>query len=282
MGQVQNIQPVSLSDAFLAELVQELGHEDIVGITLGGSYARDAATPYSDIDLACFWREGLRPPPKRFLYRRGKLVSVKMTSVAEMRGMLARPQAAMLFASGKHRVLLDKDGSVPRLLQEIAKFRWETVQTQAHESLSIWMMLRAEEVHKLLADFQRANEPGIVYAIAKIISELTSLVAMRYGLLITSDSTYYQQVEEAAGYDSAWTHYHRVAVGLAPGPEGITPIRARGIAALHFYRETLTILRPVMNGKHLAVVEQALEIVRDAVDELPFSERERQWLKNWT
>ncbi len=281
MSQIQNYAPVSLTDAFLAELVQELDHEDIVGITLGGSYARGSATLYSDIDLACFWRAGLRPPPKRFLYRQEKLVSVKMTSVAEMHGMLARPQAAMLFASGRHRVLLDKDGSVPHLLQEIVAFRWESVQTLAHESISIWMMLRAEEVHKLLADFQRANEPGIVYAIAKI-EDLTSLVAMRYGLLITSDSTYYQQVEEAAGHDSAWTHYHRMALGLEPGPEGITPLRARGIAALHFYRETLAILRPVMSSEHLAVAEQTVEIARAAVDELPFNESERQWLKNWT
>ena len=66
------------------------------------------------------------------------------------------------------------------------------------------------------------------------------------------------------------------------GPEGITPLRTRGIAALHFYRETLAILRPMMSSEHLAVAEQTLEIVKEAVDELPFSEKERQWLKNWT
>ena len=62
MSQTQKYQPATLPDAFLAELIQELDNEDIVGMTLGGSYARDAATPYSDIDLACFWREGLKLP----------------------------------------------------------------------------------------------------------------------------------------------------------------------------------------------------------------------------
>jgi len=112
MGGVQKQQAVSLADEFLHELVQELDHEDIVGITLGGSYARGTATFYSDVDLACFWHEGLRPPPKRFLYRQGKLISIKMTSVTEIREMLKRPDSAMRLVSGKRRLLLDKDGEV--------------------------------------------------------------------------------------------------------------------------------------------------------------------------
>ena len=280
MDHAQEQKPVSLADAFLAELVQELDHADIVGMTLGGSYARGAATPYSDIDLICFWREGVNPPPKRFLYRREKLVSVKMASVAEIRGMLARPQAAVLFASGQHRILLDKDGSISRLLQEIAAFRWETLQAAASESISIWMMLTAENVHKILSDFWRGNEPGIAYATSKLVADLTLLVAMRYGLLITSDSTYYQQVEEAAGSDSAWTYYHRLALGLKPGMEGIPPVRARGIAALHFYRETFALLRPIMDAERLGIAEQTVETVRASIDELPFTVMERAWLKS--
>jgi nucleotidyltransferase-like protein len=279
MNETQKYQAVSPPDAFLAELVQELDNEDIVGITLGGSYARGEATQYSDVDLACFWREGMRPPPKRFFYRGGKLISVKMTSVAEIQGMLARPQAALLFASGKHRLLLDKDGSVARLLQEIEDFRWEALEPAANWSINIWMMLKAEDVHKVLRELQQGNESGLAYAVIKLISELTLLVAMRYGILITSDSTYYRQVEEAAGSDSAWTHFHRIAIGLEPGPERIEPIRARGIAALRFYRETLEVLRPVMSGEYLEVVEQAVKIVDEAVEQLPFTDEEYRWLK---
>ena len=110
MDGVQKQQAVSLADEFLHELVQGLDHEDIVGITLGGSYAQGTASLYSDVDLACFWREGLRPPPKRFMYRQGKLISITMTSVTGAREMLKRPDSAMLLVSGKRRLLLDKDG----------------------------------------------------------------------------------------------------------------------------------------------------------------------------
>ena len=46
MDGVQEQQAVRLADEFLHELVHELDHEDIVGITLGGSYARGTATFY--------------------------------------------------------------------------------------------------------------------------------------------------------------------------------------------------------------------------------------------
>jgi predicted nucleotidyltransferase len=44
----------TLSYEFLNSLVAELDNDDIVGIILGGSYARGEARLYSDVDIACF------------------------------------------------------------------------------------------------------------------------------------------------------------------------------------------------------------------------------------
>src|SRR5437588_6614648 len=170
MDDIQEQQAVRLADEFLHELVQELDHEDIVGITLGGSYARGTATEYSDVDLACFWREGVKPPLKRFLYRQGRLISIKMTSVAEIREMLKRPQSAMLFVSGTHRLLSDKDGSVARLLAEIEAFRWEDLELEVNVQVSLWMMLTSEDVQKVLREFQQENAPGLALMIAHLVA----------------------------------------------------------------------------------------------------------------
>ena len=128
MAGVEMQQASSLAEEFLHDLVQELDHPDIVGITLGGSYARGTATQYSDVDVACFWREGVKPPPKRLLYRQNKLISIKMTSVTEIREALSRPDSAMPAISGTRQLLLDKDGSVAQILSEIEAFRWEDLQ----------------------------------------------------------------------------------------------------------------------------------------------------------
>ena len=63
----------SLSEEFLNTLVAELDNDEIVGIILGGSYARNEATPFSDVDLACFVPDSMKPPPKRFIYLDGRL-----------------------------------------------------------------------------------------------------------------------------------------------------------------------------------------------------------------
>ena len=46
---------LSISDAFLEKLITEIDDDTIRGIVLGGSHARGNPTPYSDIDLACFF-----------------------------------------------------------------------------------------------------------------------------------------------------------------------------------------------------------------------------------
>lgn len=280
MDGVQEQQAVRLADEFLHELVHELDHEDIVGITLGGSYARGTATLYSDVDLACFWREGVKPPPKRFLYRGGKLISIKMTSVTEIRELLKRPDSAMLVASGKRRLLLDKDGSVARLLAEIEAFRWEDLQVAVNAYVSLWMMLKAEDVQKVLREFEQENAPGLALVITHLVAVLTLLTALCHRTLITNDSTYYQQVQEAVGLDSGWTRSHRIATGLEAGPTDIAPLRARGIAVLHLYRETLAFARPVMQIEHREIAEQVLRVVQSAVERLPFTQEEQRWLEN--
>ena len=80
-----------------------------------------------------------------------------MTGVAEIREMLKRPQSAIFFASGKHRFLLDKDGSLARLLAEIEAFRWEDLQLAVNVNVSLWMILMAENVQKVLCEFEQEN-----------------------------------------------------------------------------------------------------------------------------
>lgn len=53
----------------------------------------------------------------------------------------------MLAISGKRRLLLDKDGSVARLLSEIEAFRWEDLQEAANAQVSWWMMLVLSELN---------------------------------------------------------------------------------------------------------------------------------------
>src|SRR2546427_7798433 len=112
----------ALSEEFLNALLAELDNDETIGIILGGSYARNEATPFSDVDIACFVPDSLKPTPKRFIYRDGRLLSIGTKTVADIRSELARPERAIFIVSGFRRLLLDKDGSVGRLMREIEIF----------------------------------------------------------------------------------------------------------------------------------------------------------------
>jgi hypothetical protein len=186
----------------------------------------------------------------------------------------------MLVVSGKRRLLLDKDGSVARILSEIEAFRWEDLQEAVHAHVSLWMMLKAEDVQKVLRAFEQENERGLALVITHLVAVLTLLTALCHRTVITNDSTSYQQVQEAVGLDSGWTRSHRIATGLEAGPTDIAPLRARGIAVLHLYRETLVFARPVMQMEHRDIAEQVVRVVQEASERLPFTEEEQRWLKN--
>jgi hypothetical protein len=54
----------------------------------------------------------MKPPPKKFTSREGRLVSIGFKAIAGVRSELARPERAIFIVTGFRRVLLDKDGAV--------------------------------------------------------------------------------------------------------------------------------------------------------------------------
>jgi hypothetical protein len=250
-----------LADEFLNTLVAELDNDEIVGIILGGSYARNEATPFSDVDIACFVPDSMKPPPKRFIYRDGRLLSIGYRTVADTRSELARPERAIFIVSGFRRVLLEKDGSVSRLMREIETFKWGPLQEAANSYASFGMMLAAEQVHKILSEIVKRDDLALSYAISKLLSWLTEAVAVQRGVLVRNDSNYYRQVQEAAGLNSEWTRYHRLASGVdaVTGDDG--PVKTKGLATLCLYRETLGLLRAALQLDHLQVAEQTMQVV---------------------
>ena len=256
----------SLSDDFLNALVAELDSGDIIGITLGGSQARGEDTPYSDVDLACWIREDVKQPLKRMIYRDGHLVSVGFKKMADVRRDLTKPQLAIWIASSfstrrTRLTLLDKDGSVTAFMQEIASFRWEPLQNSADFFASNMLILLAEMSHKLLSELWKQNDLGLSYATADVLYGLTEAVATQRGVMVKTNATYYQQVEETVGLDSAWTMYHRQVAGVG------TPstIQTRGRACLRLYQETARLLWDILLPEHRETIEKTLTIIDAAL-----------------
>jgi hypothetical protein len=256
----------SLSDTFLKELIAEIDTDDIRGIVLGGSHARGDATPYSDIDLACFVPDAFRPLDKRFVYREGHLISIGLKTLEGVKQQLAEPFQALWIVPGfrQAKVLLDKDGSMGQLKQMVENFTWDSLHTEARGFAGDILTSDVELVHKLFSNLWKGNLSGVVYTTKRLFDDATMVMALYYGVFITTDSLYYQEVESTVGPDSNWTHYHRLLSGVKTNAEDTSSIDARGKLALHLYRETASLLLPALSEQRRSVVEQVLNLIEQA------------------
>jgi predicted nucleotidyltransferase len=255
-----------LLDVLIGDLVAEFADADTIGMLLAGSYARGDATPYSDIDLFRFTSVLPEADADRYtlVYRENHLVSLSTTTVDAKRAELGRPETAIWAVPGlrQARILLDRDGALPSLLQEAQGFRWEPLQSEADAYASYNAMGLAEEVHKVLGALERADESAALNATWALVAGLARAVIVQCGVLIRTENAYFQQAQEAAGLTSAWSRAFRVAAGFEALPAGVSPVLARTSVALRLYDETATLLSSALQPQHLAVIRGALARIR--------------------
>jgi hypothetical protein len=256
-----------LSATFLQELVAEIDNEQMRGILLGGSYARGDATPYSDVDFACFVSSSYHPLRKRFLYRDNHLISIALKTLEDIEQQLTDPyQALWIIPSFRQgRVLLDKDGSMAQLKRIVEDFTWEPLQVEAIGRAGHILLCDAEFVHKLFGNFWKNNLSGAAYTIKRIFDGATIAMALYHHVFITTDSLYYQQVEEAVGAASPWTDYHRQLLGIETLDQTQPSLETDGKLALYLYRETASLLWEKLSDQRKSVISQVLRLIEQEI-----------------
>lgn len=248
--------PAVLPTGFRDTLVAELDDPDVIGVALGGSFARGAATTYSDVDLAPFYRAETPLPPKRLFWRDSWLVSVSPKTVAGWRERMTRPEWAihLVPSAARLRILLDRDGALAMLVADALAFRWEPLQPAADAFASEMLTLCAEDALKLLGAVARNDEALVPYPLSTLLDRITWIVATQRGVLIESGGAYFRQVQAAAGAESRWSSAHRTAHGIQR-----ESLRERAVAALQLYIETGRMIADALQPKHRDVVNATIE-----------------------
>jgi predicted nucleotidyltransferase len=251
---------------FLKRLVAELNHEPVVAIGLTGSYARGAATPFSDVDIHCFLPELPEYEEDRYQLRRmeDRLVSLTATSIRAKRDELTRPETIIWAVPGlrQMRVLLDKGGELTALKRDVLSFNWKLFQSSADAYASRELMGLAEEVHKVLGGFARNDESTMAYGTYGLVLGLARIVAVQRGLFIESENSYFQQVQNLFGAKSDWTRTFRLAAGLTSAIQGKpVGVSMRAFCALNLYTLTAQALRAIILLEHAEVIFRAIEAI---------------------
>ncbi|PZS04498.1 MAG: hypothetical protein DLM69_01810, partial [Candidatus Chloroheliales bacterium] len=260
---------VSLPDELLRELVAELNDEQTTAFALDGSYARGEANEYSDVDIICF-RDDIpegEELPLGFQYHANRLISVHRVAIATAHAGMYKPENAVWWVPSlrNYRILLDKRGELAALMQEARDFRWEPLQPAADEYASTKLWALSEQAHKLMGGLAR-HDAGILYnSTINLLRSNTWSVVVQRGIMLKSQNSRIQQVEENVGLNSAWTRYHRLAMGIDEAATALPPLEARAWAALQLHLETIALLRPIVRAAHLPVIEATAAKVRAAI-----------------
>jgi hypothetical protein len=261
------------TDAWLPSLIAELATDDTVAFALTGSFVRGEATPYSDLDLLRFTRARPAAAHERYtlLMREGRLVSLSTDTIAAKRAQLAEPDEALFAVPGlrQMRILDDPTGALRELRREAEEFTWEPLREAADLHVSETVMGVAEEACKVLGALSRGDESGAALGTLGLVKGLTRVMAVHRRLLITSENTYFAQVQAALGSDSPWTRAFRLAAGLDRGGLDRSPTEARARAGLALYRETVSLTRAVLPERHLPVIEATLAAIARSGHALP-------------
>ncbi|KAB8314982.1 nucleotidyltransferase domain-containing protein [Tolypothrix campylonemoides VB511288] len=247
---------------FLDSLVQEIDSPAIRGIFLTGSYARGCADYWSDLDLVCLTHDDIQIEDT-LLYRDCKecnpeehriLVSVTYCPLKHWLWVIELPESAIhaIPAFRNMRPLLDKDGVVAQLQETARLFDYASLQNKANRYAAETVFHLVEDVHKLLGGLTKRDESRVLAATHEILQGMTKAVAVSRGVMVESANTYFAQVMQETGIESAWTLAFRQAAGLEPGDVWI-----RGESALQLFWETTVLL-----SAHFKLHE------RDTVDEV--------------
>jgi hypothetical protein len=245
-----------LPSGFLATLTTELDGPDVLGVALGGSFARGTASASSDVDLAPFYRADVSLPPKRLFWRDGWLVSVSPKTTDSWRTQMAQPESAihLVPSAAQLRILVDKDGSLSALVAEAQVFRWEPLQSAADAFAGNTLLLIAEHTLKLLGALAREDDAAIPYPLGELLHGLPWIVATQRGILVESGNTYFRQVQASVGAESDWSCAHQAALGVHG-----ESLRERSAAALQLYSVTTQLIADTLRPDQREVVSGIVE-----------------------
>jgi hypothetical protein len=259
---------IVVPDSFLHDLVSQLDDENTVGITMAGSMARGDGDRFSDVDIQHYVRlapeNRIEASSLRFLD--GFLVSIHASLLEDEAACLRRPHKAIWAVPGlrQARLLLDKDGSVSRLIESARNFHWSDIQPAA-DAMASWQLCGlAEEVFKILGGLEAHDESKTTYAVSSMLFDLVETLLVQRGILVPTENAYFDLAQKTAGMDSEWTRQLRLAAALDPLPSGSPLYITRGIAAMDLYRLTADLLADILRPEEADVIQRSIAIIAEA------------------
>lgn len=254
----------------IEQLVRRFDRVDAVqALVLIGSYARQEAGPYSDIDLLRFVRTGRKLSDDGTHFdEKKRLINISSVEPDAYEQWFSEPHQATLWIAGLRvaRALIDREEFFAKGIQVRARnFIWsETIQSRANIEASRRMVGWSEEAHKGLEGLRCQQDPGrLLNAVHGLSWGLSEVLQIQRGVLVSSDNHVFHEVELALGDQQQMIELRRIAFGVG----GAYTLSDRVLAGLKFYVVLAEQMEAVWQRDDIAIIEQTAEDIRRRMSE---------------
>lgn len=244
-------------------LVAQFTHPDVDALVLMGSFARDEAGPYSDIDLVrLLAADEANPPGKGSHLMNGRLIVVSQATPTEVDGWFTRPEVAVEVIAGLKtaRPLHDPKNTFAAIQQRAHKFVWDdALQQKANQYASRQMVGWIEEVHKGMEGLRRQDVGRLLNARYGLTWGMARLLIVQRGIMLSGDNAFYQQLLASLGENSEWATWWRRAFGTSE----TIPLSEQIVAGLHVYVLTAVLLDDVLRAEDGPLVRETTRRIQN-------------------
>jgi predicted nucleotidyltransferase len=242
---------IAKAKAVARAIAREFAVRGASAVILSGSWARGDARRFSDVDL---WVIGRRKR-STFLVRRGLMVSIKETTIAQELQDLQNPRYAgqVVYAWRDAIPLYDPRSIAARLKDRVARFRWSTIRRRVDRWVAQQLVGWAEEAVKLTRLMAEGRHESADVQRNLLADTMAGVVAARERLIYNENNLW-----EMAGsrMGPEWRRAQRRALGTDR-----VPFQESCESSLELYRLTVRSSLRYLKGRELPVVTRTLSVV---------------------
>ena len=233
--------------------------QEVAAVALMGSFARNDAGTFSDVDIVRFHRrDDTRQAESATYFIHDALVVVSDVVPWQVEDWFTKPEQATACITGVRsaRTLRDAGGYFRAIQARAHQFVWdEAMQQKANAYASSQIVGWIEEVHKGLEGLRRSDNGRLINARHGLSWGLTDVMRVQKGILISGDNASYLAVIAALGEESEWVQLSRKSYAI----DGDVSLPDQVRAGLRLYVLTAEQLAEVFGPAERALIEETVK-----------------------
>lgn len=179
----------------ISKRINEIRKQNLAGIALMGSYSRNEAGRFSDIDIECFTNEEDKEPEVSIIDN--KLLVISYANIEEVKEWFTNPKFVVELIHGVRNLIpiWDPSGYLIKIKEKAINLNWTTkLQDKANIQTRKELVSLIEEVNKGIQGNISKDIGRQLNCVLGMSFGLFKIISIQKGIFIKGDNTLFDQV----------------------------------------------------------------------------------------